>query len=524
MVFPDEVPIKETNPLRPLSPYAVSKVAQDMLGYQYWMIVRRWTSCARAASTTRARAAARCSWPRDFAKQIADIEKGQQAPVLRVGNLEARRDFTDVRDMVRAYWLALEKCEPGEVYNICSGKAWTIQQMLDLLLGMTKAKIEVRQDPRACARATCPSCSATTRSSRRRPAGSRRSRSSRRCRTCSSTGARGSGRPMPGRTVLVTGVSGFVGPHLARALVASGARVVGLGVEPGPPAGVPLEAWHVADLREPAAVARAVRGGPARRRGPPRGPEQRRALVRGPRRHLRGERGRHPPPARGRARRRAGGARAGGREQRGLRPAARGLARGGGDALRAGEPLRGLEGRGRPRRRGGRPRARRGSTWSACAPSATPAPARARRFVVPAFAQQIAAVEAGRGEPVLRVGNLEVMRDLSDARDVVRAYVALLERGTRGAAYNVCRGEGVKLTEVVAPARRAARAWRSGSRWTRRACARPTSPSWSATRRASRATPAGARSSRSSARSRTCWRSGGARGVGAAAPSVAQRP
>jgi GDP-4-dehydro-6-deoxy-D-mannose reductase len=70
-------------------------------------------------------------------------------------------------------------------------------------------------------------------------------------------------------------------------------------------------------------------------------------------------------------------------------------------------------------------------------------------FVVPAFAQQIAAIEAGHGEPVLRVGNLEVMRDLSDVRDVVRAYVALLEHGTRGAAYNVCRGEGVKLTEVV---------------------------------------------------------------------------
>ena len=83
----------------------------------------------------------------DFAKQIADIEKGKKAPVLHVGNLEAQRDFTDVRDMVRAYVMALEKCEPGEVYNICSGKAWTIQKVLDHLLGMTKAKIEVKQDP-----------------------------------------------------------------------------------------------------------------------------------------------------------------------------------------------------------------------------------------------------------------------------------------------------------------------------------------------------------------------------------------
>src|SRR5207249_7746765 len=68
-------------------------------------------------------------------------------PVLNVGNLESKRDFTDVRDMVKAYWLALEKCEPGEVYNICGGRAWSIQQVLDLLLGMTKTKIEVRQDP-----------------------------------------------------------------------------------------------------------------------------------------------------------------------------------------------------------------------------------------------------------------------------------------------------------------------------------------------------------------------------------------
>ena len=66
---------------------------------------------------------------------------------MRVGNLDARRDFTDVRDVVRAYWLALEKGEPGEVYNIASGRAWTIREMLDLLLGMSSAKIKVEQDP-----------------------------------------------------------------------------------------------------------------------------------------------------------------------------------------------------------------------------------------------------------------------------------------------------------------------------------------------------------------------------------------
>lgn len=146
MVAPHEVPIKETNPLRPLSPYAVSKVAQDLLGYQYWM---SWN-----VDSVRTRGFNH-EGPRrgpvfvasDFAKQIADIEKGRREPVVHVGNLQAKRDFSDVRDMVRAYWLALEKCEPGEVYNICTGRSWTIREVLDLLLSMTKATIEVRQDP-----------------------------------------------------------------------------------------------------------------------------------------------------------------------------------------------------------------------------------------------------------------------------------------------------------------------------------------------------------------------------------------
>ena len=145
MVYEDELPIKETNPLRPLSPYAVSKVAQDMLAYQYWMSYK--TDVVRTRGFNH-------EGPRrgpvfvasDFAKQIADIERGQKAPVIHVGNLEARRDFTDVRDMVKAYWLALEKCAGGEVYNICSGKAWRIRDVLDLLLTMTRVKIEVRED------------------------------------------------------------------------------------------------------------------------------------------------------------------------------------------------------------------------------------------------------------------------------------------------------------------------------------------------------------------------------------------
>jgi len=145
MVYENELPIRETNPLRPLSPYAVSKVAQDLLGYQYWMSWKVDSVRTRGFNHEGPRRGP-VFVASDFAKQIADIEKGLKPPVLHVGNLEARRDFTDVRDMVRAYWLALEKCEPGEVYNICSGRAYSIQQVLDLLLGMSKAKIEVRQD------------------------------------------------------------------------------------------------------------------------------------------------------------------------------------------------------------------------------------------------------------------------------------------------------------------------------------------------------------------------------------------
>ena len=146
MVFPDEVPIRETNPLRPLSPYAVSKVAQDMLGYQYWMSFKVDSVRTRGFNHEGPRRGP-VFVASDFAKQIADIERGRRAAVLYVGNLEAQRDFTDVRDMVKAYWLALEKCEPGEAYNICSGKAWRIRELLDHLLSLSKTKIEVREDP-----------------------------------------------------------------------------------------------------------------------------------------------------------------------------------------------------------------------------------------------------------------------------------------------------------------------------------------------------------------------------------------
>ena len=83
----------------------------------------------------------------NFAKQIALIEAGLQEPVIAVGNLDARRDFSDVRDIVRGYWLALERGIPGEVYNLCSGRDYAIRQMLDLLLQRTNLRVDVRVDP-----------------------------------------------------------------------------------------------------------------------------------------------------------------------------------------------------------------------------------------------------------------------------------------------------------------------------------------------------------------------------------------
>jgi len=146
LVHPDEVPIKESNPLRPLSPYAVSKVAQDLLAYQYFR------SYGLAAVRTRG---FNHTGPRrgevfvtsNFAMQIAAIEAGLQEPVIRVGNLSAQRDFADVRDIVRAYWLALEKGTPGEVYNLASGRAVTIRELLDMLLELSDSEVEVEVDP-----------------------------------------------------------------------------------------------------------------------------------------------------------------------------------------------------------------------------------------------------------------------------------------------------------------------------------------------------------------------------------------
>jgi len=146
LVKPNEVPIKETNPLRPLSPYGVSKIAMDYLGYQYFKSYNMKIIRTRGFNHTGPRRGDVFA-ESTFAKQIAEVEKGKKEPVIYVGNLEAKRDYTDVRDMVRGYFLAAEKGEPGEVYNISSGKARKIDEVLQTLLSFSRVKVEIRQDP-----------------------------------------------------------------------------------------------------------------------------------------------------------------------------------------------------------------------------------------------------------------------------------------------------------------------------------------------------------------------------------------
>ncbi len=139
-------PIDEEYPLRPDSPYGVSKAAQDLLGLQYFLsyglpIVRVRPFNHIGPRQNRKFVAAA------FASQIAAIEVGRQPAVMQVGKLDARRDFTDVRDTMRAYALLLEHGQPGQVYNVGSGESHRIQDLLDVLLGMSRVPIRVETDP-----------------------------------------------------------------------------------------------------------------------------------------------------------------------------------------------------------------------------------------------------------------------------------------------------------------------------------------------------------------------------------------
>jgi len=247
-------------------------------------------------------------------------------------------------------------------------------------------------------------------------------------------------------TVLITGANGFVGPYLAKALAPRGHRVHGAGLGPPPPA-LTLAAWHPADLRDPMALESAIAAA---------GPD---VVV-----HLAGQSSaalsfENPvetfrinsngswnllEAVRARAPRArvlvVGTSESYGPQPEGTRVAESapfrpvspyGLSKAAADAFaEVAFRAHGLD-------------VVRTRSFAHAGPGQTP------RFVLPSVAQQIAAIEAGTREPVLRVGNLEVTRDITDVRDVAEAYVALIERGRGGAAYNVCRGRGVLLGDVV---------------------------------------------------------------------------
>jgi len=146
LVREDELPIREEQPFRPVSPYAVSKAAVDLLGFQYHQTFRLRTIRMRFFNHCGPRQSARFVIS-SLARQIAEIEAGLRPPRIQVGNLDARRDFVDVRDAARAYWVAAERCAPGEAYNVASGRARSIREVLDGMLSLSDAMVEVEFDP-----------------------------------------------------------------------------------------------------------------------------------------------------------------------------------------------------------------------------------------------------------------------------------------------------------------------------------------------------------------------------------------
>lgn len=150
-----ELPLGEEHPLRPASPYALSKVIQEYhalfshRAYGTRVVVTRAFNIIGPGQSPDFVAS-------DFARQIAEVEAGRREPVIRVGNLDARRDFSDVRDLVGVFWLLVRKGVSGEVYNVCSGRDRSIREVLDILLSLAKVSIKVEVDPGKLRRADIP--------------------------------------------------------------------------------------------------------------------------------------------------------------------------------------------------------------------------------------------------------------------------------------------------------------------------------------------------------------------------------
>lgn len=142
-----DIPIKETCSLMPASPYAVSKVGEDMLALQYWLSYKIRTIRTRMFTHTGPRRGDVFAMS-FFAKQVAAAELGLKEAVIHVGNLKSVRTFCDVRDAVKAYWILVNRCKPGEVYNIGGNRTLTIGEALETLLSYSKIKCEIKVDPR----------------------------------------------------------------------------------------------------------------------------------------------------------------------------------------------------------------------------------------------------------------------------------------------------------------------------------------------------------------------------------------
>ncbi len=145
-VTPEELPLDEDTQFRPTSPYSVSKATQDLLGLQYYLAFKLPIIRVRPFNHIGPRQSP-AFVVSSFAKQIAEIEKEDGQTSIKVGNLSARRDFTDVRDMVRAYQIVMDKGEVGEVYNIGSGSSVSIQTIVDNFIKLAKKEISIEIDP-----------------------------------------------------------------------------------------------------------------------------------------------------------------------------------------------------------------------------------------------------------------------------------------------------------------------------------------------------------------------------------------
>lgn len=146
LVAPDELPIDEAQPLRPRSPYAVSKAAAEALCYQ-WSQSEAFAIVMTRSFNHIGPGQSERFVVSDFARQAVEFRKGLRPPLIRTGDIDVTRDFTDVRDVVEAYLLLVDQGKRGEVYNVCSGAEQSIRDVLTRLLQLADVEAVVEQDP-----------------------------------------------------------------------------------------------------------------------------------------------------------------------------------------------------------------------------------------------------------------------------------------------------------------------------------------------------------------------------------------